>query len=173
MSTNALLEALAQMKGETSPETTTVPAAVEQLILGETLTVSSLGYYPEAPSKKGNGLVPAKLYGILPNGELVRLQNEDADVWAEGLKEAMEAEGFKDGVLWRDGAMVESRFKGATWTFEIEPDYVGKAVKHKVWDDGEAYELHGGMLAGPVTIRIRTHKPPKRAEYVEIRLGHE
>jgi hypothetical protein len=148
-------------------------ATVEALVLGTTLTVTSLGYYSETPSEKGSGIVPAKLYGKMPDGRLVRLQNEDADLWAEGLKEAMVELGFKDGVLWREGELVESRFKGASWIFEIEPEYVGKTVKHHIWDDGDAYELHGGMLAGPVTVRIRTHKPPKRAVYEEIHLGRD
>jgi hypothetical protein len=140
-------------------------------ILGEHLVVSNLGYWSEMPSKKGSGIVPSKFYGTIEGAGMARLQNEDADLWYAGLKEAMVELGYKDAVLWLEGEMVETRLKGAIWSFEVEAAFVGKEVEHVTWDDGDAFKLHGGMLAGPVNIRVREHKPPRKATHKVIKLG--
>lgn len=167
----SMLNALKEMQAQSQ---NTTPVEARTLVLGETLSLQSVGYYAEKPSPKGNGIIPATFYGKLLDGGMVRLQNEAATLWYEGLKEAMVELGFKDGVLKYEGEITDARFKGATWIFDVEPGYVGKEAKYKSWgDDSEAFEVHGGMLAGPVTIRIREHKPPKRATYTDIKLGYD
>ena len=141
-------------------------------VLGETLVVTNLGYWSEAPSKKGGKPSPSKFYGTLEGYGLIRLQGDDADLWLEGLTEATKELGLP-GVEWLEGEMTSSVYKGARWEFDVEPAYVGKVAELKEWDDGEAYHLHGGMLAGPLTIHIRRHKPPRKAWYESIRLEPE
>lgn len=167
----SMLNALKEMQAQSQ---STTPVEARSLILGETLTLQSVGFYAEKPSPRGNGIIPATFYGKLIEGGMVRLQNEAAYAWYNGLKEAMVELGFKDGVLKYEGEITDTLLKGATWSFEVEPGYVGKEAKYKSWgDDSEAFEIHGGMLAGPVTIRLRTHQPPKRATYQDIKLGYD
>lgn len=168
---NAMLEAMAKMSGQGQTEETVREEI--KLVLKPSLTLFGVGYFTEKPSPKGSGTIPACLYGILEGGGMVRLQGDDAVLWRDGLREAMVEQGFKDAVLEYEGKIVEPRLKGASWTFEIEERYVGRDVRHKIWDEGEAFEIHGGMLAGPTTIKVREHKPPRKATYTEIKLGYD
>ena len=161
----SMIQAMAAMAQVSENNTT------PSIILGDTLVVRGLAFLEEKESKKGKGIVPACLYGIMEGGGLVRLQGETATLWYEGLKEAAIEAGLRDAVVEYEKRVVESRLLGATWAFDIEPAEVGKEIKLTVWDEGDAFDLHGGLLAGPVTITIRTHKPPKRAVYEQIRLG--
>lgn len=163
-------------KAEDAAET-----VVATLILGETITVTGLSYYEEKPSPKGDGkMIPARLSGYIQDLDInVRLQNEDADLWYEGLTEAAKAKGFKGGVLKHEDDILDHRLKGAKWIFDVEPAFVGKAPKLKEWKNEKtgnmeyAYDLHGGMLAGPVTLVIREHKPPRKAVWVKYPLGDD
>ena len=183
MNASEMLAKLALQKqgGVAKEEAEAEAEAVATLILGEQLTVTGLSYYEEKPSLKGNGTVmPARLTGYVPELNInVRLQNEDADLWYEGLKEAAKAKGFKDGVLKHEDDITDHRLKGAKWIFEVEPAFVGKTPKLKEWKNEKtgnveyAYNIHGGMLAGPVTLVVREHKPPRKAVWVEYRLGED
>ena len=165
-----MLRAMAELAGTTVP---TQAVEVKPLVLTDVLTLHALGFYTEKPSPDGNGIMPTCLYGILDGGGMVRLQGQDAILWYEGLKEALAEARFAVPVLEYEGKILEPKLKGATWAFEVEKAYVGKEVKHKTWSTGDAYEIHGGMLAGPTKITIREHKPPKRATYRVIELGYE
>ena len=172
MSMNAMLQAMAQLSKDNAG---TQEVEVPTLVLGEWLTVHSVGFFHERPAEDGDGVSPDKFYGILgepgKDGVMVRIQNEEAIAWHEGLKEAMMEAGYKEGVLKVDNEIIEPKLKGATWSFQIEPGYIGKSVKYKTWKGGAAFDMHGGMLAGPTIIKVREHRPPKKATYREIRLG--
>jgi hypothetical protein len=113
-----------QKQGEKAQEVT---ETVATLILGETITVTGLSYYEEKPSPKGDGkMIPARLSGYIQDLDInVRLQNEDADLWYEGLTEAAKAKGFKGGVLKHEDDILDHRLKGAKWIFDVEPAFVG------------------------------------------------
>ena len=163
------MAAMAQVDSNESNESN--ENAVTSFVLGEKLVVKKLSFFEEKESKRGNGIVPARLYGFIDGCGMVRLQGETAILWYEGLKEAAIEKGLRDVVVEYEKKVVESRLLGATWIFDVEPEMVGKEIQLTVWDEGDSFNLHGGLLAGPVTISIRNHKPPKRAVYEEIRLG--